>query len=180
MGNLMDAIKERRSIRNFREDEIPEEILARVLEAVRWSPSWANTQCWEIVVVKDPGTKRKLQEIVGRRNPAFRAMVEAPVVLAVCGRLRCAGYYGGEVTTQFGDWFMFDLGIATQTLCLAAHDLGLGTVIVGLFDHAGAMEILRVPETCQLVAFVPIGYPSRRSSAPGRRAAGDFTHSETF
>jgi len=178
MGGLMDAITGRRSIRNYRNEEIPGEILEQVLEAVRWSPSWANTQCWEIIVVKDPGTKRKLQGIVGRRNPAFRAIVEAPIVLAVCGRLGCAGYYGGEATTTFGDWFMFDLGIATQNLCLAAHDLGLGTVIVGLFDHSQAMEILLVPEGCQLVALVPIGYPSRKPSAPARRKVAEFTHSE--
>lgn len=180
MGSLMDAIKNRRSIRNYRNEEIPGEILEQVLEAVRWSPSWANSQCWEIVIVKDPETKKKLQETVGRRNPAFRAVVEAPVVLAVCGRLGCAGYYGGKVTTTFGDWFMFDLGIATQNLCLAAHDLGLGTLIVGLFDHSKATEILRVPEGSQLVSLVPIGYPSRKSSPPARRTTAQFTHFESW
>ena len=51
---LMEAIKKRRSIRKYKPDPIPEEALGAVLEAVRWAPSWANTQCWEVIIIKDP------------------------------------------------------------------------------------------------------------------------------
>ena len=55
MAELADVLKGRRSIRNYQDREVPEEVLDQVLEAVQWSPSWANTQCWEVIVVKNPG-----------------------------------------------------------------------------------------------------------------------------
>lgn len=180
MGQLMEAIKERRSIRKYEDKEVPEDLLKQVLEAVQWAPSWANTQCWEIVVVKDQATKQQLQEVMGKGNPATKAIVDAPLVLAVCGKLKSSGYYKDQVTTKFGDWFLFDLGIATQSLCLAAHDLGLGTVIVGLFDHDKAANILAVPEGYELVTLIPLGYPAKISSAPKRREIAEFTHSGKF
>lgn len=181
MAEFFEVLKERRSIRNHIPDkDVPEEMLQKVLEAVQWSPSWANTQCWEIIVVKNQETKLKLQEIVGKGNPSFRAMVEAPVVLGICAKLASAGYYKGQSTTKFGDWFMFDLGIATQSLCLAAHDLGLGTVIVGLFDHNQVKSVLSVPEDFELVAMIPLGFPARGTSAPKRREIAEFTHREKF
>jgi nitroreductase len=180
MGDLMTAIKERRSIRNYLAKEVPEAVLNQVLEAVRWAPSWANTQCWEVVVVKNPEIKQKLQETLSRRNPATRSIVEAPIVLALCGKTRSSGYYKNQVTTKFGDWLLFDLGIAMQSLCLAAHDLGLGTVVIGLFDHAKATEVLGLPEGYELVAMTPLGYPARGTSAPKRREISEFTHYDAF
>ena len=180
MAELMQIIQERRSIRNFLDKEVPEDYLNKVLEAVRWAPSWANTQCWEVIVVENPEIKQKLQEAMSKGNPATRAIVEAPLVLALCGKLQSAGYYKGQVTTKFGDWFMFDLGLATQNLCLAAHDLGMGTVITGLFDHAKTMEILKVPEGYELVSLIPIGFPAKGTSAPKRREISEFTHYDEF
>jgi len=145
MTDLMEVIKERRSIRKYEAKDIPEDLVYRVLDAVRWTPSWANTQCWEVIVVKDKIIKERLQATISKGNPAAKSIVAAPVVLAVCGRLGKSGYYKDKVSTKFGDWFMFDLGLATQNLCLMAHHLGLGTVIVGLFDHDRVKEILNVP-----------------------------------
>jgi len=181
MGDLMDGIKGRRSTRNFLSDkDVPEDVLARVFEAVQWAQSWANTQCWELVVVKNPETKQALQGTLSKGNPATRAMVEAPIVVAVCGKLQSAGYYKGQVTTKFGDWFMYDLGIATQNLCLAAHSLGLGTVVVGLFEHDKVREILALPEGCEVVTLLPLGYPAKGSGAPKRREISEFVHHEKF
>lgn len=176
----MELMMSRRSIRRFESRDVPEESVEKVLKAVQWAPSWANTQCWEIVVVRDAAIKARLQETLGKGNPASKAMVEAPVVLVVCGKLQSSGYYKGQVTTKFGDWFMFDLGLATQNLCLMAHAVGLGTVIVGLFDHDKVRSILGVPEGYEVVAMVPLGYPAERSSAPKRREPGDFVHRERF
>lgn len=180
MENLMEVIKGRRSIRNYLDKEVPQEVLDQVLEAVRWAPSWANTQCWEVVVVRDPQIKQKLQETMSKGNPATRAIVEAPLVLVVCGKLQSAGYYKGEVTTKFGDWFLFDLGLATQNLCLAAHSLGLGTVIAGLFDHDKAGEAVKLPSGYDVVALIPMGYPSKGTGAPKRREVTEFTHYDHF
>jgi len=181
MQDFMDIIRGRRSIRKYEEKDVPSGLLDTVLEAVRWAPSWANTQCWEIVVVKDPVLKSRLQETLPPRgNPAVKAMVQAPVVLAVCGRLESSGYYKGQATTKFGDWFMFDLGLACQNLCLAAHHLGLATVIVGLFDHDRAKDVLGVPAGYELVVLIPLGYPAKTSSAPRRREISEFVHFDTF
>ncbi len=180
MAELTQVLKGRRSIRNYQDQAVPEEVLNLILEAVQWSPSWANTQCWELIVVKEQGTKQKLQETLSPGNPATRAMVEAPAVLALCGKKGISGSYKGQVTTKFGDWFMFDLGLATQSLCLAAWNLGLGTVVVGLFDHNRAAAVLGVPEGYELVALLPLGYPAKQPAAPKRREVSEFTHREKF
>jgi nitroreductase len=84
------------------------------------------------------------------------------------------------MTTKFGDWMLFDLGIACQSLCLAAHRLGLGSVVVGLFDHDRARQVLLLPEPMEIVALVPLGYPAKRSEAPKRREIAEFTHRERW
>ena len=180
MGELIDVIENRRSIRKFTDQDVSKNLLDQVLDAVKWAPSWANTQCWELVVVRDSGIKLALSEIVSPKNPATRAVASAPVVLAVCGRLKQAGFYKGQQSTKHGDWFMFDLGIATQNICLVAQDLGLGTVIVGLFDHNKANRLLGVPEGIDCVALVPLGYPNQTPKTPKRRDVAAFTHQDTF
>jgi nitroreductase len=180
MSDLMTILKGRRSIRRFQDKPVPEQALQQILEALQWSPSWANTQCWEIVVVKNREMKERLNEALSPTNPAKKGLPDAPVVLAICGKVRSSGYYKGEASTRLGDWFMFDLGIATQSVCLAAHNLGLGTVIVGSIDHDKAKEVLGVGEGYELVALIPVGYPARDSTAPKRREIGEFTHYEKF
>jgi nitroreductase len=180
MADLMEIIQGRRSIRNYQDKAVPEDVLNRILEALRWSPSWANTQCWEVVLVKDGEIKQKLQQTLPPTNPASRAMVEAPLILVLCGRLQKAGCYKGQVVTKFGDWFLFDLGIATQTICLTAHALGLGTVVVGLFDHNQAKQLLGVPEEVEVVAMIPLGYAAKEPAAPKRREVAEFLHADTF
>jgi len=70
MNEFLDIVKGRRSIRKYQEKDIPEQVLEEILESVRWSPSWANTQCWEVIVVKDAEKKGELAETLGRTNPA--------------------------------------------------------------------------------------------------------------
>ncbi|MCU0589271.1 MAG: nitroreductase family protein [Syntrophobacteraceae bacterium] len=180
MADFMEVLRNRRSIRSYQDQDVPESTLNRVLEAVQWSPSWANTQCWEIVVVREAETKVKLQETLSKGNPATKAVLEAPIVLALCGKLQSSGYYKGEVTTKFGDWILYDLGIATQSLCLAAWSLGLGTVVVGLFDHDRARAVLGVPDGYDLVSLIPLGFPAKAPSAPKRREVAEFSHRERF
>ena len=74
----MRIIKGRRSIRSYQDKGIPEELLEQVLESIQWSPSWANTQCWEVVLVKDQKIKEGLQETLPRMNPARKAIIQAP------------------------------------------------------------------------------------------------------
>ena len=87
MSHLMEIIKGRHSIRRYEEREIPEQDLQQVLESIQWSPSWANTQCWEVVVVQDPAQKERLQGTLKDTNPAKKAIEQAPVVLVLCGKV---------------------------------------------------------------------------------------------
>ena len=180
MADFMEIIKGRRSIRRFQAKEVPDEDLNTTLEAVRWAPSWANTQCWEVVVVKDPSIKQRLQEILSTANPAKKAMVEAPVVMVLCGRRGVSGCDSGKPKTKLGDWFMYDIGLATQNLCLAAHALNLGTVIIGSFGHDRAKEILGIPDGYDAVALIPLGYPAREAKQSHRRQLSEFVHYDTF
>jgi len=180
MSSLMESIKSRRSVRKYEDRDISDEMLTALYEAVQWAPSWANTQCCELIIIKDADRKKQLQDCIAPKNPATKAIVNAPVIIAVCAKKNQSGYYNNSVSTKYGDWFMFDLGLATQNLCLAAHDLGLSTVIVGLFDHDSAEKVLQIPETHCLVALVPVGFPAKKPSPPKRKTINEFVHIESF
>ena len=180
MSDFMEIIKNRRSVRKYEEKSIADEDLKTLLESVRWAQSWANTQCWEVVVVKDQSVKEQLAATVLKGNPAQKSVAAAPVVLALCAKLGSSGFYKEKATTKFGDWFLFDLGVATQNLCLCAESLGLGGVVVGLFNHDQANQVLAVPEGHDVVCLIPIGAPLKKGSAPKRREIAEFTHYDTF
>jgi nitroreductase len=107
-------------------------------------------------------------------------MTEAPLVIVLCGKKGVSGFKKGQVATVKGDWLMFDAGIATQSLCLAAHGQGLGTVIIGLFDHKKAEEILGVPQNVEVVAMTPLGHPATEGSAPKRKDFSEFVFSDRY
>jgi nitroreductase len=178
--DLMDAIKGRRSVRKYKPDPVPEEALQRIMEAVRWAPSWANTQCWEVLVVKEPKIKSELATTLTKTNPALSSMADAPIVIVLCGKKGVSGFKKGEAATVKGDWLMFDTGIAMQTLCLTAHSLGLGTVVVGMFDHKKAEEILGVSQNTEVVAMTPLGYPAAEGSSPKRKEISTFVFYEKY
>ena len=171
---------ERRSVRRYKTDAIDEAKLNKVLEAARWAPSWANTQCAELILVKDTEVKKQLAETLSKKNPATLAVQNAPLVIAVCGKRGTSGFYSGKALTKFGDWYLYDLGLATENICMAAHEQGLGTVIVGAFDHDKTREILGVPETHEVVALLPLGYPDHEPPAPKRKAMEEFIHWDKF
>ena len=178
--DLMEAIKGRRSIRKYKPDAVPEEVLQKVMETVRWSPSWANTQCWEVILVRDPNIKAELANTLTTTNPARSSMTDAPIVIVLCGKKGVSGYYKGQPATVKGDWLMFDTGIAMQSLCLAAYGLGLGTVVVGLFDHKKAEEILGVPQNVEVVAMTPLGYPAAAGGSPKRKEFPEFVYYDKY
>lgn len=180
MTELAEIIRQRRSIRRYEEKAVSDEVIQQILEAVQWAPSWTNCQCREVIVVTDAVVKEKLQQTLAPKNPATKAVTNAPVLLILCGKVGVSGFYDNKASTKFGDWFMFDLGLATQNICLTAHNLGLGTVIVGLFDHDKAKEILNVPAGYEAVALIPLGYPAKTPSAPKRKEIAEFTHYERF
>ena len=178
--NLSQLIETRRSIRKYEKKEVAQEDVQKLLEAVRWSPSWANTQCWEIILVSDNKVREELKAVISPKNPATNAVVSAPLLFALCGKLKASGYYKNEVNTKFGDWFMYDLGIATQSLVLKAHNLGLGTVIIGSFDHNKAKKILNVADGYELVSLICAGYPAQSPKSPKRKEVSEFIHYDRF
>ncbi len=178
--DILEAVTGRRSIRKYKPDPISDEVLGTVLEAVRWSPSWANTQCWEVIVIREHEAITKVAETSPQGNPALSSLGDAPVLLVFCTLRNLSGLKWGEATTDKGDWFMFDIGLAVESLCLAAHSMGLGTVIVGLFEANKVESLFGVPEDISVVAMTPLGYPQKEVSAPRRKELEDFVHFETY
>jgi len=177
---VLEAIRERRSVRRFTEDPVSPEDLSKVLEAAQWAPSWVNVQPWKIVIVKDAAKKEALAETLLPKNPAAKGLIQAPVVIALIGERGKSGLYGDSFSTDKGDWYMFDLGIAAQNIALAAHSLGLGTVHVGALDHKKAGAILQVPEGFEVVEILPLGHPTFAPKAPPRKELKEFVTLETF
>ncbi|MEF8942724.1 MAG: nitroreductase family protein [Desulfohalobiaceae bacterium] len=180
MTDCIQAIKDRRTVRKFEEQQVTKEQVNTLLESIRWAESWANTQCWEVVVVRNEEIKTHLQETMAKGNPGAKSVVQAPVVFAICAKLQTSGFYKDQAPTKFGDWFMFDLGIASQNLSLAAHSMGLGSVMLGLFDHDQAAQVLKIPQGYELVTLIPVGVPAKIPSAPNRKEINEFTHWDTF
>ena len=157
---LQEAILKRRSVRKFTEDVVTDEELRQIFETVRWSPSWANTQVWEFIVVRDKALIEKVTGTYAEKNLATKCSLAASALIVACAKTGLSGCYGGEEVTAINNWYMFDLGMAVQTLCLKAHELGLGTVVVGLMDHEACENILAVGEGHKVVAVIPIGRPA--------------------
>jgi len=178
---LQEAILTRRSVRKFTDDAVTDEELGQIFEAVRWSPSWANTQVWEFVVVRDKTLIEKVVQTYSEKNPAIKCSLSASALIVACAQTGVSGCYAGQELTRLKNWYMFDLGIACQTLSLKAHELGLGTVIVGMLDHAACKKIIGVPDSHEVVAVIPIGRPALPlRPGSGRKTISEMTHLNEF
>lgn len=170
---LLDAIKTRRSIRTLLDRPVEDEKLLALLEAIQAAPSWANMQCWRFVVVKDRATREKLGELSYvesflaprgyKTNPAQQGIAEAPVVIVACADPERSG------TLWDQQYYMTDLGIAAQNLMLAACDLGLGTVFVGVFEEEKIRGLLNIPQNIRVVGIFPVGYPAQEKKGGQKR-----------
>lgn len=177
---VMEAIRARRSIRSYKPDPVKDEDLHTVLEAARLAPSWANTQCWKFIVVRDPDIKARLATTVTSGNPAVEAILEAPVAIVACAELGKSGYKSGEIATDKGEWYMFDVALAMENLVLAACSLGLGTVHVGLFDSKKAAEILELPEGIICIEMTPLGYPAQERNPRPRKELSEIVYYDKY
>lgn len=181
----LEAIKTRRSIRKFSDQPVEPEKLQAVLEAVQQAPSWSNRQCWSLVVVQDQEARNRISELSFvesffatygyKSNPAQKGLAQAPIVLVACADPQQSGDLRGE------QYYMADLGIATQNLMLAAHDLGLGTVFVGVFDEEQLKGLLGIPPHIRIVGLFPLGYPAGEAKGgPPRKPLDEFVHYGTW
>jgi len=177
---VFEAIKTRRSIRHYKSDSVTEEQVSTILEAARWAPSWANTQCWKFIVVRDEEMKDKLIETLTPTNISRAAVKQAPVLIVVCAELGKSGFKEGVQKTEKGDWYMFDVALAAHNLSLSAHALGLGTVHIGLFDGQEAARVLNVPQGVVVVEMLPVGYPAKEAKAPPRKELTELVFHESY
>jgi len=178
---LYDAIMTRRSVRKFTDYHVTDEEINKILEAAQWAPSWSNTQCWEFIVVRDKDILAKISQTYSETNPARKCTEAASAVIAICGKSDLPGFREGNKLTKFDSWFMFDLGLAVQNMQLTAHNLGLGSVVVGLLDHKKCAELLNVKAPYELVGFLPLGQPVEfKKTGPQRREISEFTHRDKF
>ncbi len=178
--DLLRAIHDRRSVRRYRTDPVPDEILREILEAARRSPSWANTQVWRFIVVKDGKVKEGLLDALTPTNPARQAFTEAPVIICIAAQKGVSGCRKGVPTTDKGDWFMFDAGIAMEHIVLAAWNFGLGTVHVGSFNAKHAEEVLKIPEGYSITEMTPLGYFDEIPRETPRKPLEEITFLNTY
>ncbi|GAB6061369.1 nitroreductase family protein [Deferrisoma palaeochoriense] len=143
-----EAIRTRRSVRRFRPDRVPADLIDRLLDAARWAPSGLNNQPWRFVVVEDAGVREQLAGC----TKYGRILRAAPLAVAVF--LNTETSYHREKDIQ-------GVGAALQNLLLEAHNLGLGACWLGeiLNQRERVEEILGVPAHLELMAVVAVGYP---------------------
>ncbi len=173
--DLYEVLKNRRSVRKYKPDPVPEDKLPTLLDAARIAPSWSNKQCWRFIVVRDQETKKKLAESMPEKNPAKKAVGEtAPVVLVLCADPAASGFQDGK------DYYLLDAGLALQQLMLAAHAEGLGTCWVAWFDEEKARAACAVPKDHRVVALTPLGIPEKQPSERPRKELEEITFGEQW
>ena len=173
--NTVDCIKTRRRVRKFTEEKVPHEVLEQLVELSRWAPSWKNTQIARYVAVEDEALKSRIAEEA--TIPWNEGIIKgAPVLMVMTYVEKRSGFErDGSFSTTKGDrWQNFDCGVAAATFGLAAHELGLGSVVLGIFDEKKLAELLELPEGMGVACLMPLGYPAEEPAAPKRKEVADL------
>ena len=171
-----ECIRTRRSIRKFKSDAIDHSIIEDIVADAAFAPSWKNLQTVRYIVCEG-ALKDEIAEKATLAWPGNGEIIKAaPALIVVVSIDKRSGYErDGSPSTIKGDgWTMFDAGIATQTLSLAAHDRGIGSVIMGIYDEKVVADILQLEEGRSVSALVPIGYPDIDPEAPKRKSVEDL------
>jgi len=158
--DVFEAIKGRRSVRRYKPDSVPDELLERILDAARWAPSGGNIQPWKFIVIKD----KNLLELVRKVSPGY--LGEAPLAILVCSDKEREYRIGGKMGRDYLS--VSDCSMAVENMVLTAYALGLGTCIVKSFSHIAVKEILEIPEGIEPELLVVIGYPAQKPTPPAR------------
>lgn len=170
---FLELAEQRRSVRAYKPDAVPEDLLQQVLEAGRLAPSACNKQPWRFIVVRSEAGRRALGAAYAREW-----FWKAPVVLAVCILPEEAWVrsYDGK------NHGMVDGALAMDHMMLAAASLGLGTCWIGAFDPAAAREILGLPDGVEILGLTPLGFPGVETAprARSRRPLGDTVMKERW
>ncbi len=172
--DLLDAIAKRRSVRNYKKQDLPSGTVEKLLEAARLAPSAGNVQPWEFVVASTQKTKMSLsQAAFGQKS-----LQEASVVIVVCAdEKRAAESYGDRGKTLY---CLQDTAAAIQNILLTACSLGLGSCWIGAFKEDEIRKVINAPKDMRPVALIPVGYPNESPNARPRRPVSEIMHKETF
>ncbi|MEE9163916.1 MAG: nitroreductase family protein [Thermoplasmata archaeon] len=144
------CIRGRVAVRSFTDQEVPEEMVLRVLEAGRWAPSSKNSQPWHFIVVQDRATLQELAHLT--QTGPYLAGAPMAIVVAMIG----AKFPGT------------DAGRAIQNMVLAAWEQGLGTCWVANFDQAPTRRLLGLPEDAVVITAFPLGFPTAGAARRGK------------
>ncbi len=197
----LKCIKERMSIRKFKKEEVPTELLEKVIDAARHSPSYKNSQPWNVIVLSGqkkkelsdmlvelyesgaaptpdlpapeswpPPEEKRISDLFRKRKEATGIDLSAPDIVAKTKKANFQ-FYGAPHAmylyqhSSLSSWSLFDIGLFAQTLMLAAHDLGLGTVPQAFATDYAAQtkEFLGIPSDMRLVLGISIGWPDMES-----------------
>ena len=175
--DFLECVANRRSIRKYKPDPIGDDLIEKIVSAAAYAPSWKNTQTTRYIVIKD---KELIKYFADFCTAGFEhnegILRAAPAVVIVTTITNRSGFErDGSFSTNKGThWESFDAGIATQTLCLAAFNEGLGSVILGIYDEEKILERVKVPEGQKISALVVIGFPDETPEMPKRKTTDDL------
>jgi nitroreductase len=167
-----DAIRSRRDVRQYSDQPLPRELLERILEVGRRSPSSSNWQPWDFVVVTDRDALIELAKVwQGARHVAQSAATIALIAAVPDDDRHRAS-------------LQYDFGQATAHMMLAAADLGIGSGHSAVADQTQAQRVLDFPDGRFCAYLIPLGYPGERSlrpiAHPDRRPFDDVVHWGTW
>ena len=169
--DIYELISLRKSVRSYKDQQIPSEVLDRVLDAARLAPSANNAQEWRFVVVTDEENRRKL---AGTTN-GYTFIGEAPAIIVCCAET------DQHVMSCGISAFTVDVSIAIDHMTLAAVAEGLGTCWIGGFNAGKVKEILGIPDEIVVVELLSIGYPTDPGLKPkNRHALSDIIRHERW
>ena len=162
MMSCIDKILGRRSVRRYRGEPVPDDVMGRILEAGRQAPSAANRQPWHFVVVTDQETKDKLA--TGRYNGFIRDSAFTVVGVAL------------PYDRVSGKWGVVDVTIAMQNMVLAAEVQDVGSCWVGDFNEEEVKKLLGIPKEAKVVALLPMGIPDEQPGPKTKKPLDEIVH----
>ena len=170
LEDFFQVVENRRSIRKYKNVEIPDDDISRMIDAARMAPSTNNSQPWQFIIVKEPETIKLLSAIAGGQS--FIADAKAVVMALANGGSSCCP---GNPSM----WHVQDTMIATEHIVLAATALGYGSCWVAMLDSRDTENVtltksaLRIPDDVDIVALVTLGVSDE---VPSPRSTKDIHH----
>lgn len=175
--DTIQCIQSRRSIRKFKPEAVKHEEIEKIVAAAAYAPSWKNSQTARYLVVEDKTLIREISENGLMGFPYNQKTVSCcPSLVVITSVANRSGYErdGSYSTSKADKWEMFDAGVAAQTFMLAARELGIGTVPLGIFDENKVHRILNLPETLHVSVLIAMGYPDEAPAAPPRKTVEEL------